>query len=112
MATITLRCPHCQASLRLASPPAPGKKLRCPKCGDVFAVDDAEPAPVVQAVQPKRRPPTPAPPARQPIRAEDEEDDAPRRRRRYEDDEDEEDEPDRRTRRRKRTKQGSSGLLI
>jgi len=34
-------CPECGAQLRPANPVAPGKKLRCPKCENVFAVPAA-----------------------------------------------------------------------
>jgi predicted Zn finger-like uncharacterized protein len=31
-----VRCPLCQARLKLAAPPPPGKAIRCPKCGTAF----------------------------------------------------------------------------
>jgi hypothetical protein len=39
MATV-LTCPECDASLKLKAPPAPGKKIRCPKCEAIFAPPD------------------------------------------------------------------------
>jgi predicted Zn finger-like uncharacterized protein len=41
MATV-LTCPECDASLKLAARPAPGKKVRCPKCETIFAPEDAD----------------------------------------------------------------------
>jgi len=32
-------CPECGETLRLSNPPAPGKRLRCPHCGEPVAVD-------------------------------------------------------------------------
>jgi hypothetical protein len=49
-------CPECGAQLRPASPVAPGKKLRCPKCETVFAVPAA-------AEKEKKKAPQPAPAA-------------------------------------------------
>jgi predicted Zn finger-like uncharacterized protein len=34
-----VRCPDCSAKLKLSKPPARGKKLRCPKCAEVFSPD-------------------------------------------------------------------------
>jgi hypothetical protein len=41
---LTVTCPNqdCQAALKLDEPPAPGKKVRCPKCGSAFAPVKAE----------------------------------------------------------------------
>jgi predicted Zn finger-like uncharacterized protein len=36
-----ITCPSCAAALRLAHAPAPGKKIKCPNCGEVFAPDSA-----------------------------------------------------------------------
>jgi predicted Zn finger-like uncharacterized protein len=33
---ITLRCPDCETQLRLAATPAPGQKIKCPKCANTF----------------------------------------------------------------------------
>lgn len=37
-------CPHCDKVLKTSTPPAPGKRIRCPGCGEVFApeLDDSE----------------------------------------------------------------------
>jgi predicted Zn finger-like uncharacterized protein len=40
MATFLVTCPSCSAGLRLAKAPAAGNKLKCPKCGEVFAADE------------------------------------------------------------------------
>jgi predicted Zn finger-like uncharacterized protein len=38
MVPARLACPSCGAGLRFANPPAAGKKVKCPRCGQVFAV--------------------------------------------------------------------------
>src|SRR5438477_439701 len=62
MATATITCPECDANLRLAKMPAPGKKIRCPKCSAAIAVpEDADTdAPVSRGIQEKSRPTAPA----------------------------------------------------
>jgi len=37
MAAVRVTCPECEAVLKLAAAPTPGKKLKCPKCENVFA---------------------------------------------------------------------------
>lgn len=37
-----LRCPACEAPLRLATSPKPGQRVRCPKCKEVFRVPAPE----------------------------------------------------------------------
>ncbi|MFO0810445.1 MAG: hypothetical protein U0746_17610 [Gemmataceae bacterium] len=37
-------CPECGAQLKMANAPAPGKKIRCPKCEEVFAPVSAKKA--------------------------------------------------------------------
>ena len=38
----TLTCTKCGASLKTKAPVAPGKKMKCPKCEEVFVVEDKE----------------------------------------------------------------------
>ncbi len=48
--TRIVRCPSCQRYYRMsAGAPAPGTRLRCTKCGEVFALDAASPAAPVPA---------------------------------------------------------------
>lgn len=35
--SLKVSCPGCAATLRMKSAPAPGKQIRCPKCGEAFA---------------------------------------------------------------------------
>ena len=37
---VELRCPECQAKLRLPVPPEPDSEIECPKCAHVFPCDD------------------------------------------------------------------------
>src|SRR5262245_19229882 len=37
-----ITCPHCDAVLKPAKPLAAGKKVNCPRCGEVFTVRDEE----------------------------------------------------------------------
>ena len=46
---IKISCPACAAKLKLAAPPAPGKKLRCAQCQERFffmpaAADPSDPS--------------------------------------------------------------------
>lgn len=68
MEKVVTQCPHCQSKFRLPGDKV-GKKIRCPKCKDVFAVEilggapkPAAPAPPPSAPEPKPVP-TPAPTA-------------------------------------------------
>ena len=38
----TVMCPSCNTKLQVATMPAPGKKLRCPKCKEAFAPNPPE----------------------------------------------------------------------
>ena len=49
----SIECVHCKAVLKSATPVPAGKKVKCPKCKQVFTTPEAVPAP----------PPEPAPPA-------------------------------------------------
>src|SRR5262245_3015865 len=55
MAQTSLTCSECGATLRLAGAVAPGKKIHCPKCQNVFTVPNAairkSPAPRPVAVE-------------------------------------------------------------
>jgi predicted Zn finger-like uncharacterized protein len=88
---ITLTCPACSATLRLAQEVPAGKKVKCPKCGVTFTpgeelIDEAVIAEEsVEAVRPARR-----------ARDDDDYDDRPRRRRRDDYDDDYDDRPRRR----------------
>src|SRR5947209_8121074 len=42
MADTTLTCPSCQATLRPKTQLAPGTRIKCPKCLNVFAVPGEE----------------------------------------------------------------------
>jgi len=42
MAIAKIDCPECGATLKPAKPLTPGKKVRCPKCDNVFTVPGAE----------------------------------------------------------------------
>lgn len=57
MAGNKLTCPECQAVLKLANPPTPGKRIKCSKCGSSFAVPaDKEKAPAGAAKPAKAGP--------------------------------------------------------
>jgi hypothetical protein len=48
-------CPKCRASLKLAAGPSPAsKKIRCPKCKDVFVPGAKKPAPAKSATVPTK----------------------------------------------------------
>ncbi len=46
---ISLRCPECDAVLKLASRPAEGKKVKCSKCSTAFVASDNEVSAAVKA---------------------------------------------------------------
>jgi predicted Zn finger-like uncharacterized protein len=83
--TVKITCPHCDAVLKPAKPLAAGKKVNCPRCGEVFTVRDEEeeeearPAPArpaKKAVPAKpARPAKPAPPAPPPKKSAVDDDD-------------------------------------
>ena len=43
--TRIIRCPACRRYYRIAGPPAPGTRLRCSKCGEIFSMAAAAKAP-------------------------------------------------------------------
>ena len=114
--SLTLRCPKCETSLRLAAAPTAGQKVKCPKCGTAFSPESEPPkAPPRPAVAPLSLPDEDEAPApvREPVmkaRRDDEEPprSAPKRRREPDEDEDE----DRRPRRRKKEREKGGGFLI
>ncbi len=59
--TRIIRCPACQRYYRVAAgPPAPGPRLRCGKCGEVFSVAAAVAASAAGAAAPEPTPVSPA----------------------------------------------------
>lgn len=82
---LSLTCPECNSTLRLSQAVTPGKKVKCPRCSEVFAAptDDAQ---ALRSGESKRRP-TVAP--------DDDLDEAPRKLRRPRDDDDFDDPDDR-----------------
>jgi len=83
MAVAKIDCPECGATLKPAKPLTPGKKVRCPKCANVFVVPGAEdeeeevPARKTKATAGKvsrKSPPAeePPPPPKKPLDDEDE----------------------------------------
>lgn len=62
----SLRCTECDAMLRLASAPAVGQKVKCPKCGSTFLPTsiqtEPERAPISSSQSPKSEPPKAAAP--------------------------------------------------
>jgi predicted Zn finger-like uncharacterized protein len=79
-------CPHCQTALRLKDDGMVGKKVRCPRCSNVFQVPPAGTTAAPSPVRPAQaeRPPAPVAPRPTPrpaAKADDrqDEDDSPRR---------------------------------
>jgi predicted Zn finger-like uncharacterized protein len=71
MPPVKITCPECEAVLKVSTPPPPGKKMKCPKCGETFAAPreasgSRKPAPAAgkKKAAPKPDEPirTPAPP--------------------------------------------------
>lgn len=131
MATTSLRCPHCESVLRMANPPAAGKKIKCPRCATIFAPADHIVTDMATAVKPTTdKPARPVPALRpaQPPQADEEADkprsrqqhdsedeERPRRgqaRRRRDGDDDEDYEEERPRRKRKKKQQSNVGLII
>jgi hypothetical protein len=113
MSTITVRCPECQALLKLPASLPPGKLIRCPKCQITFAPAAAEEAAEEVAIQPAAARPKAAVPPRKPLRdLVDEEGVArPTRWARKESEEDEDDWPSRSAVRRRKQAAGNPVLL-
>lgn len=42
MPATKLTCPECDATLNPSKPPAPGKKVRCPRCKEIFVVPEPD----------------------------------------------------------------------
>ena len=62
-----IECTECGAKLKVAALPAPGKKIRCPKCGAAAPVPDLIPSEEVPVVDAVVVPPKPKP---KPVQAE------------------------------------------
>ena len=60
---VLVRCPGCQAKLKLPELPGAGKKIRCPKCKEVFSPGQVKQPKLADAVRPgapsKQVPPAP-----------------------------------------------------
>jgi predicted Zn finger-like uncharacterized protein len=97
MATISIRCPECRAALKFDSTPAPGKKIKCPRCNEVFVPETDEDAPLATAVQ--------SSPGKSRASRREEDEERPRRRKADRDDEEH-------PRAGKLKKSGSGGLLL
>jgi predicted Zn finger-like uncharacterized protein len=41
MPPVKITCPECEAVLKVSQPPPPGKKLKCPRCGETFSAPGA-----------------------------------------------------------------------
>src|SRR5262249_36412610 len=54
-------CPDCQSVLRTGAAIAPGKKIKCPKCGSIFVMPEGDETPAPSAAISERR--RAAPPA-------------------------------------------------
>jgi len=133
---VQYRCPECEKVLRAANAVAPGKKIKCPACANVFVPQPLGAAAAgntgdgaVQARKPRPAPTSDdddaAPPSRargkpeeiserrRPSRPiDDEDDDSPRRERKRFPDEDRDEDDDKPRRRKKKKSKGSSAPLI
>ena len=111
----SIQCGHCEAILKSSAPVPPGKKIKCPKCAQVFLVRATEitskPKPAVKIVDDEDVPEMDEEEDEKPVKKKRRVDDEPRsgRGRREEDDEDSVDVP---KRKRKKKKAGSPLLLI
>src|ERR1051326_8823294 len=114
--TLIAVCDHCEARLRVSAASA-GKKVRCPKCKDVFRAPDAEAEQEGEQVRSSKKTVMPAVAIKVTERRseDDEDEDKPRRaiRRRHDDDDDDDDEDrPRRRKRRSRAERSSLPLLL
>ena len=57
--SISMKCEHCGANLRLPATLAPGKKIKCPKCSGVIIVQSASAAPSKPPKDEKKAPEAP-----------------------------------------------------
>lgn len=123
MASLSFTCPNCAKILRLAQRPAPGKKIRCPGCKDVFVPElDAEEDEAIEEDRPKAKV-NAAPdddsdeedeaPPRKKVRTRDDDDDDDRpRRKKARDDDDDVDDDDDRPRKKKKGKSGARQAVM
>ncbi len=78
-----LQCPECDAVLNPSKPPAPGKKVKCPRCKEIFVVPEEERPRAVKkkkVAAPKKKAPAPKPkpaPKKKAIPDDDDESDTP-----------------------------------
>jgi hypothetical protein len=115
-------CPKCKKVLKSSAPIAPGKKVKCPGCANVFAPQTEDEKTAIQAGKPAAPPRKASPPPDDRPRSRpdlDDDDDAPRQtarkaRARMDDDEDEdeEDEDERPARRKGKSKGGNKNLVL
>ena len=101
----TVECPECGKALKTANPIAPGKKVRCPGCKEIFTMPAAKAASST-AVRTKSAPPPPRPSV-------DDDDDLPRPKRKRRDEEDDElddEDEDDRPRKKKKKKKKAAGV--
>jgi len=70
--TISMKCEHCGANLKLPATLAPGKKIKCPKCSGVILVQSASAAP---SKPPKDEKKTPEAPPKKKSSGDDDDDD-------------------------------------
>jgi hypothetical protein len=127
MTSVSFTCPNCAKVLRTAKRPAPGKKIKCPGCEEIFApaFDDDETTEAVE-IEPPRSKAKPAAATRdeeeedakprRPAakREDDEEDEKPRRKkaRAVDEEEDADDSDDDRPRKKKKAKKKSNVLML
>ena len=70
--SISMKCEHCGANLKLPATLAPGKKIKCPKCSGVIVVQSASAAP---SKPPKDEKKVPEAPPKKKSSADDDDDD-------------------------------------
>ena len=70
--SISMKCEHCGANLKLPATLAPGKKIKCPKCSGVIIVQSASAAP---SKPPKDEKKAPEAPPKKKSSADDDDDD-------------------------------------
>jgi hypothetical protein len=132
MASISFTCPHCEKVLRTTTRPAPGKKIKCPACAEIFVpqIDDDEAAAIQANPSAKTKTALKTESAandKKPARAEDDEDaprkkakrtdaaeaddDAPKKKSKRARDEDDDDEDDRPAKKVKKSKKKAGSMM-
>jgi predicted Zn finger-like uncharacterized protein len=56
MPPVKITCPECEAVLKVSQPPPPGKKLKCPRCGETFSAPGAPAGARTAAPAAKKKP--------------------------------------------------------